>query len=83
MWAYGLETTNEPVCYTPTRDEIHPQTGTLRSYRSEDGIPAGTDDAKPMDDLYVLLWCFERIEAGLAGGALDQVAGVSGGRGPG
>lgn len=71
-WAHGERLTGRRICHRPTLDEIRPLTGVLGSYRADDDVPAGAHDAKPLDDLYVLLWCFERIETGLTGRALDR-----------
>lgn len=45
--------------------------GLLSVYPVKDRIQ-GAEGAEPMRDLYAVLWCFERIEAGRDGGALDE-----------
>jgi hypothetical protein len=76
MWKHGERLAGRNRCHAPTWGELLPDVlgggdrGLLGEYRSEDKIP-GADGAEPMRDLYSVLWCLERIEAGRAGRALD------------
>lgn len=76
MWKHGERLAGRNRCHAPTWLELLPDVlggrdrGLLGEYRTEDKIP-GADGAEPMRDLYTVLWCFERIEAGRAGRALD------------
>lgn len=77
MWKRGEALASRNVCHVPTWLELLPDVlggggrGELGEYRAEDKI-AGAEGAEPMRDLYTVLWCFERIEAGRAGRALDR-----------
>jgi len=77
MWKHGERLAGRNQCHAPTWLELLPDVlgggdrGRLGEYRTEDKIP-GAEGAEPMRDLYTVLWCFERIEAGRAGGALDS-----------
>lgn len=77
MWKRGEALAGRNVCHVPSWTELLPDVlggggrGELGEYRAEDKI-AGAEGAEPMRDLYAVLWCFERIEAGRAGRALDR-----------
>jgi hypothetical protein len=78
MWKHGERLAGRNVCHAPRWKEILTDVlgasgsrGELGVYPREDHI-ATAKDAEPMRDLYSVLWCFERIEAGRAGRALDQ-----------
>jgi len=78
MWKHGEKVARRNQCHAPTWIEILPSStgsggptrGALGSYPLVQPIP-GTGEAEPMRDLYSVLWCFERVNAGRAGGALD------------
>jgi hypothetical protein len=77
MWRHGEARAGRNVCHVPSWTELLTdvlgggERGELGEYRPEDKI-AGAEGAEPMRDLYAVLWCFERIEAGRAGRALDR-----------
>lgn len=77
MWKHGEAIAGRNVCHVPSWSELLPDVlgggdrGELGEYRAEDKI-VGAESAEPMRDLYTVLWCFERIEAGRAGRALDR-----------
>jgi hypothetical protein len=78
MWKHGERVSGRNVCHRPQWVEILPSVlgerdvsrGLLGAYDPEDRIAEHASD-EPMRDLYAVLWCFERIEAGRAGRALD------------
>jgi hypothetical protein len=78
LFRVGAELGGGHVCYPPTLDELEAAmlvtpTGHLTfdiGHYPMDIMPA--HEARPAADLYLVLWCFERIEAGVAGGALDD-----------
>jgi hypothetical protein len=79
MWKHGERHAGRNVCHAPRWEEILTNVlpggaesrGVLGAYPPGDAI-ATAADAEPMRDLYSVLWCFERIEAGRAGRALDR-----------
>jgi len=78
MWKHGERNAGRNVCHSPQWAEILTSVlsetssrGLLGFYPPADAI-ATAGDAEPMRDLYTVLWCFERIEAGRAGQALDN-----------
>jgi hypothetical protein len=76
MWRHGEGLTGVNQCHAPTWFEILPNVleagdrGLLGRYPRGEEIP-GAEGSEPLRDLYAVLWCFERIEAGRSGGALD------------
>lgn len=77
LWKHGELLAGRNQCHSPTWAELLPDVlgggdrGLLGEYKLEDKIVASAD-AEPMRDLYSVLWCFERVEAGRAGRALDK-----------
>jgi len=78
MWKHGERQAGFNACHLPRWVEILPELtpegrirGSLAVYSESEAI-ATSQDAEPLRDLYAVLWCFERIEAGRAGGALDK-----------
>jgi hypothetical protein len=79
MWKHGERQAGRNRCHMPSWDELLPDVlgkgdpgrGLLGGYPPEDEIP-GAQGSEPLRDLYGVLWCFERIEAGRAGRALDR-----------
>lgn len=77
MWKHGERQAGSNACHLPLWEEILPSPttengkGGLSGYLAFEAI-ATSQDAEPLRDLYAVLWCFERIEAGRAGGALDK-----------
>ncbi|MBK5222012.1 MAG: hypothetical protein JJE52_03870 [Acidimicrobiia bacterium] len=80
MWKAGEKAEGENLCHRFTWSEIRSpvltdkhvvERGVLGTYDRLPGIPDG-EHAEPMRDLYSVLWCFERIEAGRLGHALDS-----------
>lgn len=79
MWKVGEAAEGRNRCHRFTWAEVQSavrypdgsiECGELGSYERFPEI-SDARDAEPMRDLYSVLWCFERIEAGRAGRALD------------
>lgn len=80
MWKAGEETAGRNRCHRFRWEEIQSpvrtadgsvQRGRLGTYADYPEIVQAID-AEPMRDLYAVLWCFERVEAGRQGKALDD-----------
>lgn len=77
MWKYGERQSGTNRCHRPAwselladpLDPLGPDRGVVGQYPDE---VVGASAAEPMRDLYALLWCFERIEGGRQGGAIDE-----------
>jgi hypothetical protein len=77
MWKHGNAVARDrATCHAPMWDEVHPGTGEAGDAGGQlghyDERVISAEHAEPMRDLYTVLWCFERVETGRAGGALDD-----------
>lgn len=77
LWKEGERRFGRNRCYAPQWHELltavrgGADAGELGTYLESDRlVDAAT--AEPLRDLYAILWCFERIEAGRAANALDR-----------
>lgn len=77
MWTWGERMAGENVCHAPLWDELMPDVladgsrGELARY-IDTAVETGANRAEPLRDLYKVLWCFERIEAGRKKRVLDD-----------
>lgn len=78
LWKEGERRFGRNRCYAPEWPELLTAVrgtggaGRLGEYIDSDRV-VDFASSEPLRDLYALLWCFERIEAGRASRALDRV----------
>lgn len=70
MWRKGEAMSRRHLCYAPAYKEIYAPESGFGRYESADETELG--DPRPGSDLYLLVWCFQRVEAGLRGHAFDE-----------
>ena len=71
MWRRGEGLTGNQECRAPSFEDFYPSGKAWGEYDFL-GLPPDGGAPLPTADLYLVLWCFQRVEAGLRGHVLHE-----------